>query len=427
MFKTGEMLMKKYPAFLLGLALYAFVHVSCSPASKVEVKKHGPGRWELLVDGKPFFIKGVVYTVIVVGDDPNTGTQRDWATLDLNKNRKNDAAYDSWVDKNRNNIQDPDEPAVGDWQLLKDMGGNTIRVYQMPSADPRLKDTFNNDSSRLQYEHAPNKDIFRDLYRRYGIRVIVGHFFGEWTLGSGASWDKGTDYTDPVQRRRLLECVRVMVEEHKNEPYTLLWLLGNENFNPYDHDNAETQVQAFLSLNNEAAQLIHKLDPNHPVALCNWHLDKLADIARYCPDIDIFGTNDYRHGLTPDFERVKAIFDRPVLITEYGIPALERNSLDKDIVKNYHQITWRDIYENRYGAQGVGNSIGGILFSWSDIWYLAGSPWTHDPGEFLGVKYSEWFGVTAQGEGTRSPFLRELKSVYKLYQDWWNKESKGHT
>jgi hypothetical protein len=411
--------MKRIAPFILILAFFSFVSCSAAKPSKVEVRKQGPGQWELLVNGKPYFVKGVVYSFTVVGDDSNEGTLRDWAILDLDNNGKIDVAYDSWVDRNGNNLQDPDEPAVGDWQLLKEMGCNTIRVYQLASDDPRLKDTNDFHGARFQFEHPANKVILRDLYARYGIRVIIGHFFGEWTLGSGAKWDPGTDYTDPQQRQRLLNCVRVMVEEHKDEPYTLLWLLGNENFNPYDHDNAESQVAAFLSLNNEAAKLIHELDPNHPVAICNWHLDKLDDIARYAPEIDIYGTNDYRHGLTPDFETVKQKFDRPVLITEYGIPTLDRNNLDREIVKNYHQVSWRDIWENRYGGKGVGNSIGGVVFAWSDMWSLAGSPTTQDLGEFLGVKYSEYFGLTGQGNGTKSPFLRQLKSTYYFYQKAW--------
>ena len=37
------------------------------------------------------------------------------------------------------------------------------------------------------------------------LRAGVGDFLGAYTLGSGASWEKGTDYTDPEQRRRMKE------------------------------------------------------------------------------------------------------------------------------------------------------------------------------------------------------------------------------
>ena len=207
-------------------------------SKKVEVIKNGAGKWEMRVDGSPYFIKGVVFSFSVIGDDPDQQTLRDWSILDLDGNGKNDVAYDSWVDANLNNIQDSDENPVGDWQLLKEMGANTIRIYQMPSSDDRINDHYFYPGARLTFVHPPNKKLYRDLQERFGIMVIVGHFFGEWGIGSKAKWeDGGTDYTDPKQRANLLMNIRVMVEEHKDEPYTLMWLLGNENFSPHDHDH----------------------------------------------------------------------------------------------------------------------------------------------------------------------------------------------
>ncbi|MDD5756098.1 MAG: glycoside hydrolase family 2 TIM barrel-domain containing protein, partial [bacterium] len=245
--------------------------------STVKVVQHNDGQWQLLVDDQPYIIKGVCYNFWVIGDDPDAGTLRDWSILDLNGNGKNDVAYDSWVDTNQNNIQDQDEKVIGDWQLLKEMGCNTIRVYQTPTDNKRVIGL----ADKLTFGHPPNKKLLRDLYERFGIRVIIGHFFGEWAIGSGATWDKGTDYSDPKQRENLLECIKIMVNEHKNEPYTLLWMIGNENFNPLDHDNAEKNVPAFLSLVNEVAELIHSLDPTHPVALCNYGQRNLTEIKEF--------------------------------------------------------------------------------------------------------------------------------------------------
>jgi len=403
--------------------------VFAQPA-KVETKKHGPGQWELLVNGQPYLIKGVVYNPAAIGDDPNVGTLRDWGTLDVNNNGRADFAYETWVDADNDNEQDANEQPIGDWQMMKEMGVNTVRVYQLPSADPRLYGTNYYGGALLTFGHPPNKKIFRDMYKNQGIMLMVGHFFGEWTLGSGAAWDDGTDYRNPVQRKRLLDCVRVMVEEHKDEPYTLMWVLGNENFNPYDQDNAETEVKAFLTLVNEAAQLIHKLDPNHPVAICNWHLDKLKDIARYAPDVDIYGTNHYSSALAEEFEKISKVFDRPVVITEYGKQSLGRSHIDELSVRGYHKLVWRDIEQARYGGKGTGNSIGGCIFAWSDHWHLGGQPNVHDDGAFLGMPYAEWFGITGQGDGSKSPFMRQFKKEYFLYQELWTGKAasqKQHT
>lgn len=385
---------------------------------KVETVKHGHGQWELHVDGKPYFVKGVVYNFWTVGDDQRNGTLRDWSILDADENGRVDIAYDAWVDKNGNNTQDADEPRVGDWQLLKDMGANTLRLYQMPSDDPRIMPLYINQG-RLTFGHPPNKDIFRDLYHNYGIMVIVGHFFGEWTIGSGAKWENGTDFTDPDQRKNLLTGIQVMVEEHKDEPYTLMWMIGNENFNPYDQDNAEIQVEVFLTLVNEAAQLIHKLDPNHPVAICNLTDRHIEDMQRYCPDVDIFGANIYTRTFDPVWKKTRAYFDRPMLITEYGLPAFSDGKEREIRQADHHKASWNDIVANRYGGPGVGNSIGGTLFVWCDQWSFIGSASTHDFDEAVHAPGEEWFGVTSQGDGSHSPFMRQLRESYHVYQALW--------
>lgn len=412
---------------LLFMLLGVFIEVTLNfmvptkSDAAVRVVKNDAGEWQLLVEDHPYFVKGVVYNVSVVGDDPAEGTLRDWMTLDLNTNGKNDVAYDSWVDANGNNRQDDNEPTVGDWQLLKEMGVNTIRIYQMPSADSRIMGLYSNPGHRLTFGHPPNKEILRDLFQRFGIRVIVGHFFGEWTLGTGAHWpEEGTDYTNPVHRKNLLTAVRVMVEEHKDEPYVLMWMIGNENFNPYDQDNAETEVEAFLTLVNETAELIHALDPDHPVAICNWGMRNIEKIAKYAPAVDIYGMNIYDSDFSDEYREIKEKVDRPVLLTEYGARAKITSIYDDGAQARYHRESWKSIAENEAGGQGVGNSIGGIVFSWNDQWWLGGNPYGHDSGEFLGIPGSEWFGITGQGDGSHSPFLRTLRKAYFLYQRLWH-------
>ncbi|MCK5493403.1 MAG: hypothetical protein KAJ14_09870, partial [Candidatus Omnitrophica bacterium] len=86
---------------------------------------------------------------------------------------------------------------------------------------------------------------------------------------------------------------------------------------------------------------------------------------------------------------------------------------------------WQDIVKNSYGNEGTGNSIGGIVFSWSDQWFLAGQPNQHDKVStgtdlFSNVFGVEWFGLTGQGDGSKSPFLRQLRKAYFTYKDIWN-------
>ena len=64
-----------------------------------------------------------------------------------------------------------------------------------------------------------------------------------------------------------------------------------------------------------------------------------------------------------------------------------------------------------------------------DKWWLIGSSKSHDTtlGAWRGSTIDgffndEWLGVCSQGKGKKSPFMRQLRNVYYLYQqelwDW---------
>jgi beta-glucuronidase len=88
---------------------------------RVKLVEYSNRHWQLLVDGKPFVMRGIAYSPNKVGLGPDYGTlnvSRDWQYADFNKNGIIDGAYEAWVDKNRNNIQDRNEKAVGDFKLM---------------------------------------------------------------------------------------------------------------------------------------------------------------------------------------------------------------------------------------------------------------------------------------------------------------------
>src|ERR1044071_7208001 len=225
--------------------------VSPSTAADVRVAESSDG-WRLIVDGKPFFVKGICYYPTKVGESADDGTWRDWMTVDDDHDGRIDAPYQSWVDKNRNDRQDPGEKVVGDFQLMKEMGCNAIRVYHHASSSPQVqKINETGTGTALHYNHAPNKELLRDLYKTYGIRVAMGDFLGTYTIGSGAPWDGGTDYSDPVQRKNMLASVEDMVREFKDEDFLLMWVLGNEtNYREATHTNAATHPKDFAEFVN---------------------------------------------------------------------------------------------------------------------------------------------------------------------------------
>jgi beta-glucuronidase len=152
--------------------------------------------------------------------------------------------------------------------------------------------------------------------------------------------------------------------------------------------------------------------------------------------VDVFGANAYRgeQGFGSLWKDVADIYDRPVMVTEYGCSAYGQN-IDARVADEgqarYIRGNWRDIEDNIAGA-GTGNALGGILFEWSDEWWKAGRPPEFDPsvqdkvGQFGapfldGWSYEEWLGITSQGDGSQSPFLRQLRPAYYELKKHWSK------
>ncbi len=379
----------------------------------VRLVKYTNGHWQLLVKGKPYMIKGITYSSTKIGQSPDKNTMTSWMDDDFNHNGKADGPYDSWVDQNGNGVQDADEPAVGDFKLMKDMGVNTIRLYHQP-----LK---------------PNKEVLRQMYKEHGLRVIMGDFLGKYAIGSGASWSEGTDYANPAHQKAMMQSVKDLVMEYKDEPFILLWLLGNEN-NYGVASNADKKPEAYFKFVNEVAKMIKSIDKNHPVAICNGDTLFLDKFAKYAPAVDVYASNVYRgdFGFGSFWDQVAEIADRPAFISEYGAPSFGGDHMTyleaQQAQADYHRGNWLDILHNGAGFDevSVGNSIGGVAFEWMDEWWKNYEPLAHDTkadvvGPFAGgYYYEEWFGLFGQGEGKNSPFLREKRKVIDTYQALWN-------
>ncbi len=280
----------------------------------------------------------------------------------------------------------------------------------------------------------------RSLNREQGIYFIMGDFFGAYTIGSGADWKLGTDYTDPAQREQMKRNVREMVLDHKDEPYVLLWLLGNENQHPHSKTNAHDHPEVYARFLNEVAEMIHALDPDHPVAVCNLNHHGLKELAKFAPAIDIYGANVYSgaYSMGSLWQSVKRFYDRPILFTEMGSDAYATDEgLDEESQADYFEQNWEDILLNAAGHRGEGNGIGGVLFEWLDEWWKGtkadswGNPQTHetdcdDPNAPYndGCANEEWFGIFGQGDGSASPFLREPRKIFdSIKAEWLKTES----
>ncbi len=404
----------------------------------VKTLKDDNGNWQLLVNNKPYFIRGVTYSPAKIGEDPASNSLTDWMNYDQNGDGINDVAFQTWHDKNKNNIHDTDEISEGDFSLLQKMGCNTIRIYHPASNNPILGNLYKlNDSEKKQFDHAVNKDVLRKMYSNFGIMAMMGNFMGAWTIGSGADYTSGTDYTNKTQRENIKKSVQAMVLDNMNEPYVLMWVLGNENtVIGFDtHCNAVTEHKAYSELIQEIAQWIHKTDPNHPVAVCDKdnNLETfLTNYANLSSEIDIISFNSYpgKNGFGNLFQEVKTYFDRPVFLSEWGMFAYQNGSIDEDLQLEYIRGCYQNIVDNSSGGNGIGNCIGGTVYDWCDRWwfetYDSANASRHDSGKnpfWLptddGRFHEEWFGLTSMGDGT-DYLMRQTRKAYDYFKSVWN-------
>ena len=370
------------------LSLLAFA--ANSQADKVFVQRNSDGM-KLVVNDRDFMINGMNWDYFPIGTN---------------------YSYSLW-----NQPDDIIKDALdAEMALLKNMGVNAIR----------------------QYTGVPAKWITY-IYENYGIYTMLNHSFGRYGVTVDGAWMANTEYSDPRVRELLLSEVTQMVNDYKNTPGLIMYLLGNENNYGLFWGGAETEdipiedrkstirAQAMYKVFNEAAVSMKALDTNHPVAMCNGDLLFIELIKEECKDVDIFGTNMYRGVSFGDaFQRVRDELDMPIMFTEFGADAYNAkdNKEDQQAQAYYMVGNWEEIYENAAGLGKVGNSLGGFTFQFSDGWWKYGqtknldvhdnnASWANggydrDFVEGENNMNEEWFGIAAKGK-------TNANGLYTLY------------
>ena len=380
--------------FFLRLVLLLFTMHLFSQADKVFVVSDAKGM-RLEVKGKPFMVNGMNWDYVPIGTN---------------------YAYSLWKQSDELIKAALD----AEMSLLKNMGVNTIRVYT--GMQPKW----------ITY-----------VYETYGIYTMLNHTFGRYGLTINGVWTPVTDYSEAKTKSLLLSEITTMVNEYKNTPGLLLYLLGNENnyglfwagaetedFPEEDEKKkfiGETRGRPMYKLMNEAALKMKSIDGNLPVAICNGDLLFAEIVAEECKDVDIYGTNMYRgKSFTDAFERVKKELNMPILFTEFGADAFNAvsNQEDQKMQSFFMVENWKEIYQNAAGLGKSENAIGGFTFQFSDGWWKYGqtknlevhdnnASWSNG-GYYLDIEGSnnnmneEWFGICAKGP-TNS------KGLYTLY------------
>ena len=360
---------------------------------------------------------GVRETVRVTRDDTGARLQvegRDFLVRGMNWDYTpigQNYAFDLW--------QQPDDMITAaldrEMSLLAGMGVNAIRIYN--GIPPRW---------------------VRYIHDRYGIYCIINHTVGRYGYTLDGVWRTNVDYSAPRMRAALAADVAAMVQNYKDCPGVLMFLLGNENnyglswssfeIEALPKGDRDTARARFLySLFGEIARATKAQDPSVPVAIANGDLQYIDVIAQECKGLDILGTNVYRGISSRDlFQVVKDKLGLPVMYTEFGSDAFNARDLREDQAMQARYLIglWQEIYEKSAGHGQEGNAIGGCVFQWSDGWWKykqeerldihdTNASWpdagyTEDYVKGDNNMNEEWWGICAKG-------MPDSRGLYELY------------
>jgi hypothetical protein len=221
----------------------------------------------------------------------------------------------------------------GPTALLKACGGNSVRTWGVDNLGAVLDDA-----------------------QRHGLMVTAGIWLGHK--------EHGFDYNSADQVANQYEQAREAVLKYKDHPALLMWGIGNEMEIAAGADNA-----AVWSAVNNIAAMVHKLDPNHPTMTVVAEIggNKVRNIERLCPDIDVVGINSYGGGPSLADRYRAAGGAKPYAITEYGPPGVwESGKNDWGAYPELTSTEKAERYAKTYAQSIAGRPlcVGGYAFTW---------------------------------------------------------------
>lgn len=318
---------------LLGVGGYLLVKFSSKAGTYIY--ENSKGDYVLVVDSKPFIVRGVSYSPVPIGESH---------------------LYNWWGN--------PARPWMVDGRLMKEAGINTVRFYE-PGGKP-----------------SQVKQVISDLYNNFGIRSIMGHGLGFWDFPHA-------NYADLDFQMRIKREVYQMVKAYKDEPGILAWVLGNEanysfdeSINPWStpelnaitspYDRKLAKAKIYYSFLNELAEIVKKVDPSRPVGFGNGELGSIEVAKECCPDFDFVGIIIYRGKSFGNlFRQLKQKYGKPCIIIEFGCDSYNAKlkKPDEDNQAFFLKTLWGEIEYNTYAGKGEGNCFGGCIFEWNDEWW----------------------------------------------------------
>ncbi|KAL0479680.1 beta-glucuronidase [Acrasis kona] len=288
----------------VGVTLLVVLLLVCSSLCVVTTRNQ-----YILVDGQPFFMTGATYSIIPTGKIP-------------------DSAPDSAANTTYGR---------GIWMRdinnMKAIGGNTLRVYSMESAD---------------------HTAFYDYAYANGIKLIV------------SMWVTYQNFSDPTIRSNLLSSWTAFVKKERH-PAILMWCFGNELNIGGNGDGP------LFNIMKDVRNVVQTYDTPNPRPVTTTFADRdlsstISTFYSQSSGFDVFSFQIYRgntfYNLFKDFNATVKL-QKPLLITEFGCDAFDNNNNREDQTQhaNWNMKLWNEIYSNSAICAG------GLSFNYADEWW----------------------------------------------------------
>lgn len=274
-------------------------------------------------------------------------------------------------------------------QYLKNLNANTIRTYS-----------------------GANPEFLKKLAAN-GIYCILGF----WV-------DYNVDLSIPSNREKIKSDWIKFVLQFKDNPGLLMWNIGNEQ-NYQNGNNAY-----WYSLCQELATIAYNIEGEkyHPVAINNGEIFNIGDASKKADDnsltyIDLWGMNLYNYNLATRINQFKSKTLKPVVITEFGIDALDNRTKQEyeTMQAVFDSLNWQQILSVKDVC------LGGTVFEFTDEWWKDKDPWSHDYGGYStnqhpdGYSNEEWWGIVRVLPDSNNDGLDDWipREAYYMFQRNW--------
>ena len=308
------------------------------------------GNHHLLVDGQPFYMKGICY---------NTG--HDWE--------------EGFNPLSRKQLDI-------DFQLINEMGANTIRRYEPSIYDRNILKAAN--------EHE--------------LKIMFGFWF-----------DPKVDYLKDQKALKAYEKkVLSIVRKRKNEKHIIAWNIGNETWGLLKKHYAQPYLsivrRSYLEFLNDLAIKIKKIDPERPVFSSEEHdnerlIGAISQYKAFAPNIDVIGVNSYYEENISQIQSIMEEFypGKAYAVTEFGPKGYWNKELgdywnDSLLIEqsSLRKAEWYAAQWKMHIIRHQNKNLGGFAFSWKD--------------RYEGT--ATWFGITDY-KGRLKPSFYYLQEAFK--------------